>query len=88
MQVLSELGPVEFFKKGMQESMQMIGNAIGNGIREGMGIDVNSFFGKKLFGNPQEKKSEKGLFDLIQEAKNQTALLDRIHRDGTTAVFA
>jgi hypothetical protein len=88
MQVLSELGPVEFFKKGMADSFAEIGRILGQGIKDGLGIDENSFFGKRLYGNPQEKKSEKTLFDLIQEAKNQTALLDRIHRDGTTAVFA
>ena len=66
-----------------------IGASIGEGIKNALG-GAGSVIEKVggLFGIGRSAGSDKTTAALLSETKTQTTLLDRIHRDGTTAVFA
>jgi hypothetical protein len=73
-----------------------IGTAIGSAIKSSLGFmgEAGSAIGNGMrriggaLGIGGKSSPDKTTAALLNESKNQTALLDRIHRDGTTAVFA
>jgi hypothetical protein len=87
-------GAMETLKSKFMEIAAAVGEAIGIAIKGSLGWagEAGSAIGRGInvirdrigLGGGGDKTTAA----LLNESKNQTALLDRIHRDGTTAVFA
>jgi len=88
------MGAMESLKTKFMEIAAAVGEAIGSAIKGSLGWagEAGSAIGRGInvirdrigLGGGGDKTTSA----LLNESKNQTALLDRIHRDGTTAVFA